>query len=364
MSIFPKLRTTCAPISCRYLKEFCIEGMMIPSKQCRRAMFLVAAIASSWGLWNPAAARAQVPMARLADQRQDGGGPVPMLDHGARGALDLQNAVPVPIVCELPKTLFSWNPRTGGEEEGGEESENAEVEPIATDRPDFTEASSTVGLRVIQLEMGYTLFEDDENGVRSQVHSYPETLLRWGMFAEWFEWRVAWSHSDATLEDISNSGGEDLYVGCKLWLTPQQRWLPEMALVPQMTIPTGVDEFTAGEVLPGLNWLYGWDLSDRWSLAGSTQFNRAVDGVTADAYTEWAQSGTLGFGFSERLRSYTEWFAFFPSGADSAPTEHYLNGGFTYLISNDVQWDIRAGLGLSSAAADSFVGTGLSVRRR
>jgi len=44
--------------------------------------------------------------------------------------------------------------------------------------------------------------------------------------------------------------------------------------------------------------------------------------------------------------------------------QHYFDGGLTYLISSDVQWDLRAGLGLNDAADDFFVGTGLSIRFR
>jgi simple sugar transport system ATP-binding protein len=34
------------------------------------------------------------------------------------------------------------------------------------------------------------------------------------------------------------------------------------------------------------------------------------------------------------------------------------------LLNDDVQWDIRSGLGLNEAAEDFFAGTGLSVRFR
>lgn len=48
--------------------------------------------------------------------------------------------------------------------------------------------------------------------------------------------------------------------------------------------------------------------------------------------------------------------------ADTVETQHYTDGGFTYKLTDDIQWDIRAGLGRNDAAADYFVGTGLSVR--
>ena len=51
-----------------------------------------------------------------------------------------------------------------------------------------------------------------------------------------------------------------------------------------------------------------------------------------------------------------------PSGADSARTEHYFDGGFTYRVSNNLQLDVRGGVGLNEAAADYFTGAGAVVR--
>ena len=39
-----------------------------------------------------------------------------------------------------------------------------------------------------------------------------------------------------------------------------------------------------------------------------------------------------------------------------------FNGGFTYKFSPNLQYDIRAGVGLNDHSDDYFVGTGLSVR--
>ena len=75
-----------------------------------------------------------------------------------------------------------------------------------------------------------------------------------------------------------------------------------------------------------------------------------------------AQSWTVAYSLCDDLGAYTEWFALFPAGADTVKPQHFFNGGFTYLINNNVQFDIRAGVGLNSAADDYFVGTGLSIR--
>jgi hypothetical protein len=258
-------------------------------------------------------------------------------------------------------TLLQWS--YGTSFEGGPPGRD---EPLVSDRPDFTEASTTVGRGVAQVEMGYTFISNNDDGVRTRSHSYPEMLWRIGFLADWLEFRIAYNAASSDVfappgPRTTASGSEDLYLGFKLGLTPQEGILPEMALVPQMTVPTGSDEFTAGLVMPGVNWLYAWDISDELSMGGSTQANRSVDDL-GDVYLEVAQSFTVGIALTERLGMYTEWFAFFPSGSIAARTQHYLDGGFTYSVTNDLQLDVRAGVGLSHASDDYFVGTGL-VRR-
>jgi hypothetical protein len=260
------------------------------------------------------------------------------------------------------KTLLHWN--SPDEMQGGPASWD---EPLSSDRPDFTEASNTVGRGVSQIEMGYTFAYDDGSGSRLYAHSFPELLVRQGLLFDWLELRVGWNYASETQRvsappfSTTTHGAEDLYLGVKLGLTPQQGIWPEMSLVPQMTLPLG-SPFTSDRVLPGVNWLYGWEISEFLSMAGSTQFNLAVDGATRDEYTEYAQSWTFGYSLAEKVGAYTEWFVLVPAGAESARTEHYFDGGFTYSWSNNLQFDIRVGKGVSAAATDMFAGIGAVVR--
>ena len=257
-------------------------------------------------------------------------------------------------------TLFTWN---GSDAVGGPASLD---EPLIGDRPDFTESSTTVGLGVKQLEMGYTYTYDNDGTTRTKSHSYPETLWRIGMYAEWLELRIAYNYGDVyettgAVETVT-SGGEDLYLGIKIALTPQDGVLPETALVLQSTVPSGDDVFSAGDALPGFNYIYSWALDDDWSLAGQTQWNRAVDGQTGDAYSEFSQSIAIGKGFTDKLGGYYEWYCLIPDGADTEPVEHNMNGGITYLVHNNLQLDFRVGFGLNDKSDDYFVGTGLILR--
>ncbi len=252
--------------------------------------------------------------------------------------------------------------------------------PLVADRPDFTEAAATVGRGVVQLEFGYT-YEYDRPGDSSGgggrggvwTHSLGEPLLRIGVLGERLELRLGLSPvsvgAGADGRSFTETGMEDLYLGTKLLLAEQEGLRPALAVLPQVTVPTGSDAFTSDRTLPGVNFIYGWDLSEDVSLAGSTQVNRALSDAggggprgEAAEYAEWAQSAVAGFSVGARAGVYAEWFAFFHTEARGTRAEHYANGGFTWSFGDDLQWDIRAGLGLNESATGFFAGTGLVVR--
>ncbi len=239
-------------------------------------------------------------------------------------------------------------------------------EPLVGDRPDFTESAVTVGHGVAQLEFGYTYTYDEDAGDDVRSHSYPEPLLRVGILAEWLEFRIGWNMGDQVTRQgatvVSQTGSEDLYLGFKIAMTPQEGILPEMALIPQMTVPTGISAFGAGEVLPGLNWIYGWEVNDYFSIAGSTQGNGAIDDFTSQQYLEMTQSIVVGCSLTERIGAYAEWYGAFPYSAQTANPTHYFDGGFTLSVTNNLQFDIRGGVGLNEEADDYFVGTGSIIR--
>jgi len=84
------------------------------------------------------------------------------------------------------------------------------------------------------------------------------------MFTNWFEFRIGQNFTSErktlTGGTTSTSGAQDLYLGVKLALTEQKGVLPAIALIPQMTVPTGSAGVTAGRTLPGLNVDFGWEV--------------------------------------------------------------------------------------------------------
>jgi len=236
-------------------------------------------------------------------------------------------------------------------------------DPIVTDRPDFTEASSTVGEGVFQAEMGYTYYYDGAASPHESSHVYPELLLRGGVLADWLELRLG--QTLVTLDEPGSSltGFADMYLGMKLGIVPEYGLIPELSIVPQLTVPTGASDQRADRVLYGVNFLYSWSILSESYIGASTQFNQREGDDRGDIYTSFAQALATGTRWDSHWGSYVEWFALFADSAVGGEDSHYANGGITYLLTKDLQLDVRFGTRLQDRFGEEiFTGVGLSVR--
>lgn len=262
-----------------------------------------------------------------------------------------------------PKTLLEWSNSTGDEEEG---EGGLYGDRIITDRPHIAEAASLVGLGRVQIETGYTYFLDRDGGTRIQTHSYPESLFRIGLFREWFEFRFQYNYlieqTDDPLGRTVLSGSDDLYIGAKLALAEQHGILPELTVFPQFRAPIGGSPFSAREVLPGMNFVYAWQVTDRFELECNTQVNRRRDPGIDHFYTEILQTVNLEYDLTEKVMLFHEFVIFSPVGAIVSSNEYYIHPGFHYFILPNLQLDVHAAVGLNRAADDLFGGSGISWR--
>ncbi len=255
------------------------------------------------------------------------------------------------------KTLLKWPGPTHDDHE--EPDEPKRLDP---DRPHLPESSTAVGKGRIVLESGYTFTKKGS----AFTQSYPEALLRVGLFTDWSEFRLGQSFlsSERTKAGVRrrDQGAQDLYLGIKLALVAQQGLLPEIALIPQMTVPTGSRSVGAGKVLPGLNVDGAWEVNNRVSIELLIGTNEVQDDAHR-SHVELASGLTGVFGLTPNVETFVEWDAFSPvtSAADAGP-RHYTVGGFVYFITKDVEVDIRAGVGLNQRANDFLAGPGFAVR--
>jgi outer membrane putative beta-barrel porin/alpha-amylase len=236
-------------------------------------------------------------------------------------------------------------------------------EPLVTDRPDFTESTSTVPPGHFQVEGGatFTRLGDEES------QSLGEILLRVGAGERW-EARLgigSFSRIDPGLPGTDTiSGFEDAYAGLKVRLTEDDPDLlppghPAIALLLATTVPVGDDELTSDEWQPEAKLALSWDLTPRLSLASNLNYAYPADGP--DRFHQLAASLTAGLSLTDRVGLYLEGFGFSKESADGSSTS-YVNSGLTFLLSNDLQLDVRAGAGLDDPHPNWFAGLGAAVR--
>ncbi len=246
-------------------------------------------------------------------------------------------------------------------------------EPLVTDRPDFTESALAVPRGWAQLEAGYTFSYDREGTRRVTDHTFPEFLLRTGLFTD-VELRLAWAgwSLTETLDRVRNEagrrvwqkdhedGGNDMSIGGKAHLFDQDGLIPSFGIIAELAVPTGSQSKSADDVVPLTKLLWEYDLSERVGLAGNVNFAVPPD-EAGGRFLETAASVALGYDLNDWLGVYTEYFGIYPA-AGAADDTHYINGGFTFLLTPNLQLDVRCGFGLNDAADDLFCGAGFAVR--
>lgn len=246
------------------------------------------------------------------------------------------------------------------------------TEPLVTDRPDFTESTDAVPSGYVQLEMGYTFAYDREDDDRVRSHTMPEMLWRIGLFED-FELRIGWEgytfEESQTLTETErgrpvtretwSQGANDLSLGFKYKFCEQDGLVPHFGVIGQITVPSGSAGFSSGDVDPEVKLLWAYDLTEWLGVAGNV--NLAAPTEDNERFFQTSASVSLAASITDELGSYVEYFGFYPA-SENSDCAHYLNGGFTYLITDNFQVDVRAGVGLNEEADDFFTGVGFAWR--
>jgi hypothetical protein len=262
---------------------------------------------------------------------------------------------------EGPKTLLEGI--LGSGENGKLKQRPGEEDHLDADRPHFPEATTTVGNGRAILESGYTFTKKSDSFFS---HTVPEALLRVGIFADWLELRIGQDtlHQRQTVDEVTTtaSGAKDLYLGVKLALTEQKGWLPATVVIPQMTVPTGSAEVTAGRVLPGLNVDFGWEVIKNAFNIELLVANNFVQDELGNSRHELATGLTGAFQLTKKLEIFAEWDAFYPTAGASPASRQYAVGGAVYFVTPNLQLDMRAGVGLNHHSNDFLAGIGFAAR--
>lgn len=228
---------------------------------------------------------------------------------------------------------------------------------LSADRPDFTEGTGIIPRGHVQVEGGTTLTRVED----VDIHTLGELLVRFGI-GERSEGRIglgSYTRIDDGLQEIS--GFEDPTVELKIRFTEEAGELapgqPAVALILGTTVPAGDQELTSDEWAPAAVFAFGWDL-DRFSVGANLGGSYEAGD---DRFVQAFGSLTGGFSVTDRLGTYLEWYGFSEEAKDG-PSTHYVNGGISFLINDDLIVDARIGTGLNDADPDWFAGVGGAIR--
>lgn len=238
--------------------------------------------------------------------------------------------------------------------------ENAINEPLVTDRPDATEASSTVGKGVLQIETGGLYESFKENAITSESIVYNTSLIRYGILDN-IELRLGWDFvegrtkvNNKALSNIT-SGFSPLLLGVKIDIAKEQKGMPEIALIghvfPLFTASTDYRPETTGVD-------FRFSLSHTLSEKSSLGYNFGAQWGNDSPEATGIYTLAYGYSITDKLGFYVELYGEIP---EDNKARHFWDGGVTYLLNNDIQLDAYTGSGLTKGQ-DILLGLGASFR--
>ncbi len=246
---------------------------------------------------------------------------------------------------------------------------------INTDRPTFTPANTVVPRGRLQIESGYTYTHDLSTTQRTNTHGFPELAVRIGL-TDRVEFRTFWAgqyYSKITTRGggptVNVNGPSDMEIGLKTQLLKPDStkpWRPTTALITSLMVPTGGTSYYSSQAVePTISLLYGWSLTKKLSLAGSTGYlgvrQQRLTGP-AGSLERFSQSLVAFYSLSDRTTLFYEWYVLmFTNAADNRPN-HNMDLGALYHPTPNTQLDIRAGIGVGDRPSDFFNGAGFSIR--
>ncbi|WP_131450751.1 transporter [Flavobacterium subsaxonicum] len=214
----------------------------------------------------------------------------------------------------------------------------AQDEPIETDRPDQTETTATVPAGMFQSESGFTHRQAERNG-RELI--LPETLWKYGINDK-LELRLITEFEFNKYGDSLAQGLEPVDIGLKVNLWDEKGIVPETSIILTIKLPKVASKDLAVDyVAPEIRLLFQNTITDNIDLG----YNLSADwdGTSPNPIFEYTLSPN--FKLSETISAYAEAFGYLP---EQQHATHWIDGGFKYLITKNIQVDISGGYELTS----------------
>ncbi len=222
---------------------------------------------------------------------------------------------------------------------------------IITDRPDQTEASSTVPSGTLQIESGFLLAYPETNLQTQRSIFAPCILFRLGI-SRWIEFRVLsqLENRKYLFESMEISGISDLEIGTKVQLFKKEGGKSEVAFITHLLLPTGTRYLSNGKFGTLNRLLISHRITEEVSIGYNLGYNNFGSGNGDFIYT-FSIAGSIGEKAGIFIEPYGEFLNLESHQAN-------INAGFIYLPSDNLQADFSFGTGINHRM--NFLSCGIS----
>ncbi|NJM80434.1 MAG: transporter [Flavobacterium sp.] len=152
----------------------------------------------------------------------------------------------------------------------------------------------------------------------------------------------------------SLSGLSNLHFGFRVHFNNQKGWIPTTGFQMRLKIPKVSNDFGSNQLATVMVFVANWSLPKNMSIA--TNWILSYNGN--DNYPTGKYVVNFGFPIYKKLSGFIENYGQLNQGI----FQTRFDGGFAYLVSNNVQLDLSAGYGNNQNVKDYFISTGISYR--
>ena len=242
-------------------------------------------------------------------------------------------------------------------------AEPEEEEAICADRPGIASSTCTVPASRVQVELAVDWSFQEEGGDRSDTLLAGDTLVRVGV-GERTELQFGWTaygrvrDRTAGIRSSDESAG-DAMVGVRHRFFEQGD--VSAAVQGRLLLPVGGSAIGAGD------WGFDLEVPVEISFGSSYLLFTPALGTTPDAdrrgrHLSYGMAAGFGFNLSERLSTQLDLALYRDDDPLGASTEAVAGLGLAYAVSNNLQLDVGAIVGLNRDSADLEIYLGAASR--
>lgn len=233
-----------------------------------------------------------------------------------------------------------------------QENKVEEIESIATDRPDQTETPDVVPFKYFQMETGFNV--ESRNKELSFMH--PTILWKVGIFKSTELRLITELSSQKDTAGNYRVGLAPIEIGFKTAICEEKKARPKISFIAHMAIPyLSTKNQRTNYFAPNFRFTLEHTLKKNISLG----YNLGMEWDGDSPYPSFIYTIVNGVDITDRWYFYYEFFGDFPVNGAST---HTFDGGFAYLIKNNMQVDISGGFQLYPFVKGWYTSIGYSFR--